>query len=347
MFAMAHEIEEHDGLVLHREAAWHGLGTIVEDAPTPREALVQAGLDWDVVQYPLLADAGEEKINVATHVGNYRRTKDGTPILLGVVGEGYRPIQNAAMADFCTALAEQGDVVRCETAGSIRNGRKVWFLLKGESFSVRKEDEVAPYILVSNGHDGATSFRATPTTVRVVCSNTLHMVIPQKEGKGGVQKVKQCAFVCHHTENIEKRIEEAKAVLGLYGHALDTTREVIDGLAAADVNNEKVKAFFLSCYVKDFEPIPANPKTHTEKNRVWQAQQAWGEYAQRFESEKGLAGTTLWNAFNAYTGWLQNDRTVNVKDAVTARDRRTESRLFGVDADRAHNALTVALSMAT
>jgi hypothetical protein len=155
-------------------------------------------------------------------VANYRADVDHC---LGIVGEGYVPIQNTELADFCEALAEEGDVVRCETAGSIRNGERVWFLLKGESFSVRKKDEVRPYICVSNGHDGWTALRCTPTTVRVVCSNTLHMVIPGKENEAGL-RVKEATFAASHTKLIKNRIEEAKLALQLYGRALDGTREV-------------------------------------------------------------------------------------------------------------------------
>lgn len=38
-----------------REKPWHGLGTIVMDAPTSADALRLAGLDWDVVQEPIYA----------------------------------------------------------------------------------------------------------------------------------------------------------------------------------------------------------------------------------------------------------------------------------------------------
>ena len=129
---MAHEIEQHDGVVLHREKAWHGLGTIVENAPTPLEALQIARLDWSVEQWPLAAqrpDGGY--LPIKTSVANVR---SDVGHLLGIVGDGYQPIQNRDLAEFCTALAEQDDVVKIESAGSIRNGAKVWFLLKGESF---------------------------------------------------------------------------------------------------------------------------------------------------------------------------------------------------------------------
>ena len=37
-----------------REKPWHGLGVVVEDAPSSKDALNLAGLDWRVVQKPLL-----------------------------------------------------------------------------------------------------------------------------------------------------------------------------------------------------------------------------------------------------------------------------------------------------
>ena len=80
---MGHEITEHDNVVLHQKRAWHGLGIVVEDAPTPREALKIAGLDWKVKQKPLMvrSESGD-KIIIDSHVANWRSDTDS---LLGVV----------------------------------------------------------------------------------------------------------------------------------------------------------------------------------------------------------------------------------------------------------------------
>ena len=36
-----------------RETPWHGLGTKVMTAPDSREALIAAGLNWNVIQEPI------------------------------------------------------------------------------------------------------------------------------------------------------------------------------------------------------------------------------------------------------------------------------------------------------
>lgn len=338
---MTHEIEQHDGVVLHAQPAWHGLGTVVADAPTPQEALRIARLDWSVEQWPLSATNGEGiKLAIPEQVMNVRADIRHP---LGVVTTGYKPIQNAELAEFCQLLAEQGDTVKVESAGSIRNGAKVWFLLKGESFSVRKKDEVSPYLLVSNGHDGGTALRCTPTTVRVVCSNTLHMVIPRKEGKKVIAP-QPAKFIANHLGAVADKIEDAKQALGLYGKAMEATRAMINEAAAKNVKTEDIQRFFLECYTRDFGAIAVNPKNAAEEKARQKSQVAFVKFEQRFNAEKSLAGATAWNCFNAYTGWSQNDRTF-WKDPVKEGERRTASKLFGQDAERATLSLVSALSL--
>jgi phage/plasmid-like protein (TIGR03299 family) len=338
------EIESSDGIAMANTGAWHGLGTVVDHAMSVEEALELAGLNRKVIGLPLEATLPDgSKFPVPGWVMN--AYEDRPKHNLGIVGDGYKPIQNSELAEFCQALAKNGDKVQVETAGSIRHGAKVWFLLRGESFSVRKEDEIRPYVCVANGHDGWTAMRATFTNVRVVCSNTLHMVIPKRfagGALGAVDTLKTPSFVLNHTTNVMKRLEEARAALGLYQTALDDTRELMDALAAKEIGREGFEAFFLNAYTAEFGAIPKNPKDKKEENSRDRATAAYRAMQKRFEDEKVLAGATLWNAFNAFTGWVQNDRETGVLTPAKA-ERRAHSKLFGADAERADAAFLLAV----
>ena len=101
-----------------RETPWHGLGTRVMEAPSSKEALGLAGLDWKVVQEPVYTQA-EELIE-----GYKANVRDIDRKVLGVVTNRYRIIQNEEAFGFTDALLGEG--VRYETAGSLQGGRKVW-----------------------------------------------------------------------------------------------------------------------------------------------------------------------------------------------------------------------------
>jgi phage/plasmid-like protein (TIGR03299 family) len=351
---MAHEIEQHDNVVLHRQRAWHGLGIVVEDAPTPLEALTIAGLDWEVVPAPLLASMPDgSKVSCRGHVANVRSDLvgvDDDASILGIVSTHYQAVQNRELAEFCEALAEQDDTVRIESAGSIRNGQKLWFLLKGDSFTVGDdEDVIAPYVCVSNGHDGKTSVRATPTSVRVVCSNTLHMVIPRidDEGRIGRKELEGRSFVCNHVGDMKGKVEEAKQALQLYGRARDEMRGGMDLLADADCTTDAFKQFFLRAYSNTVKPIAATPTTEAERRDYNKAVEGAVKCLSRFTEESDRFGGSMWTAFNAYSGWLQHDRGINYKDPTVKVERRQELSLFGIDSERTSRAFAIALSLAT
>lgn len=55
---MAHDIDQtkqaNGAAVYANTPAWHGLGVVLDHAPTAEEALTAAGLDWTVEKRPLL-----------------------------------------------------------------------------------------------------------------------------------------------------------------------------------------------------------------------------------------------------------------------------------------------------
>ena len=106
-----------------REKPWHGLGRIVAEAPTSKDALKLAGLDWKVVQEPIYT--GLHRV-IEGYKANVR---DSDRKVLGVVSDRYKVVQNADAFSFTDELLGKG--VRYETAGSLQERKKVWRAFEG------------------------------------------------------------------------------------------------------------------------------------------------------------------------------------------------------------------------
>lgn len=152
-----------------RQAPWHGLGVRVEEAPSSQDALRLSGLDWQVVQQAITTTEG---VPIPGYKANLRDTDHQ---VLGVVTDRYRVVQNAEAFAFTDGLLGEG--VRYETAGSLQNGRKIWLLAKLPDKYIIEGDQIDPYLVFSNSHDGSGSIKVAMTPIRVVCQNTLNLAL--------------------------------------------------------------------------------------------------------------------------------------------------------------------------
>lgn len=122
-----------------REKPWHGLGVKVENAPTSKEALIMAGLDWQVVQKPIMTEEGQiidgYKVNI----------RDMDQKVLGVVSNRYKVVQNEDAFAFTDALLGEG--VTYETAGSLADGKRTWMLAVLPHKYIIAGDEITPYLV--------------------------------------------------------------------------------------------------------------------------------------------------------------------------------------------------------
>lgn len=190
-----------------RDVPWHGLGTIVQEAPTSADALKLAGLDWTVRQEEIVY-----KDQKSGYFMNIRETDDK---VLGVVGGRYKPVQNLEAFDFVDELLGEG--VRYETAGSLVTGKRIWLLAKMPDMTILG-DTVIPFMCLTNSHDGFGSLKVCMTPVRVVCQNTLNAALSQAKRMWNVR----------HTGNIGDKLASAKNTLGLaqkYMNALEQEAE--------------------------------------------------------------------------------------------------------------------------
>ena len=178
-----------------RVTPWHGLGTRVEEAPGSKEALVLAGLDWKVVQKPIVTEDG---LPVNGFNANIR---DRDSQVLGVVTNRYKVVQNEDAFAFTDKLLGEG--VTYETAGSLQDGRRTWILAKLPQRYIISGDEITPYLVFMNSHDGTGAIKAAMTPVRVVCQNTLNLALSTAKR----------SWSTNHTGDIKGKLEDARNTL--------------------------------------------------------------------------------------------------------------------------------------
>lgn len=208
-----------------RETPWHGLGTRVIEAPTSKEALVAAGLDWRVIQEPVYTGR-EEQID-----GFRANVRETDRRVLGVVSERYKVIQNEEAFAFTDALLGEG--VRYETAGSLQGGRKVWMLAHMPHEYIISGERISPYLLFSNTHDGSGAVKVALTPIRVVCNNTLNLALTT---------AKRC-WTTIHTGDIKNKMQEAKNTLLLAETYMDSLGKEFENLRMKKLSDKQVMEY--------------------------------------------------------------------------------------------------------
>lgn len=205
-----------------REKPWHSLGTSVENAPTSEDAIRYAGLDWNVEQQPLFLGNGNK---IPDNFANVR-SSDGK--FLGVVGNRYQIVQNTDAFAFTDALLGEG--VKYETAGSLKDGKVIWLLARMPETIQILGDEVAPYLVFTNTHDGSGAVRVTMTNVRVVCNNTLNMALK------GAKRV----WSARHTGSITSKLDDAMETLQFAHNYIEAQKETFEQLHKVKLSDTTV-----------------------------------------------------------------------------------------------------------
>lgn len=226
-----------------RTKPWHGLGTMVEEAPTSREALEAAGLNWQVIQKNLVTDSG---IVVPGFKANLRENDQQ---VLGVVSDRYKVVQNEEAFAFTDALLGEG--VTYETAGSLQNGRRTWILAKLSARYIISGDEVTPYLVFMNSHDGSGSIKAAMTPIRVVCQNTLNLALSTAKR----------SWSTNHTGDIKGKMEDARYTLLYADQYMAELGKAIDKL-----NQQKLSDRQVLEYIDSLFPIIPNPSDQQIRN---------------------------------------------------------------------------------
>lgn len=322
---MAHELSfRQDGTAeafFALKPAWHGLGTVLPHVPDSQEAMKAAGLDWSVNTVPIQTIGGEE---CPDHVATVR-SDNGK--VLGVVGSGYSVVQNHHAFAFLDSLLQDG-IVRYESAGALRDGRIVWALARLPSVT----DEIAPgdnsnrFILFSTSHDGSKRLHAIPTSVRVVCANTLRIATATDVG-------------IRHSGNTDVKLEYAKQYLSQFDAKFTLYRDNARKLAQRQFTPDQAREYIATLFP---EVATAGRSKSIRDNKVQDVRRALVSDRQRIPSIRG----TWWALYNAVSESIDHDTRRDYRK-LHARENKFLNVLEGSGADFKANAFKVALEMAS
>ncbi len=304
---MSAEIQEHDMMFSTMETPWHGLGVVLDSPPSIQEGLKESKLDWDVKKLSLYAKTDKE-----IEVPAQAIMREDTQEILGVVGMSYEPLQNTEAFDIFDPLVSSGDLL-LETAGSLKNGRRVWVLgrINTDGKDVGKDDPVNPYVLLSNSHDGTTAVRFGFTPVRVVCNNTL--TAAERASSSNLIRL-------IHRKGIKENLEELRNMLALSKRSFEASIDAYRWLASRQINQKDLEK-----YVKIiFSDKPEETyKNFTQDDKDRKLTRSENKVIEFFEQGKGsIAGTNWWRGYNAFNEYLLWSRGIKI-------DNRIDSAWFG------------------
>jgi len=314
---MSHAVEQ---MMFVGRTPWHGLGNVLEDNPTISDAIIAAGLDWEVGLKDLVTAGDNIPVNARA---TYRKSDNS---ILGVVGPRYTPLQNKDAFDWFQPFIDANEC-SLHTAGSLHSGQKVWVLaqLNRDNSTIVKNDEVCKFILLSNSHDGTSTIRVGFTPIRVVCANTMAMAHSKTSGSKIIR--------IRHTRSSKTNLDKVRSVMNNVNADFEATAEQFRFLASKSFNQKDVTKFVKVMLEVD-NVLDSDLKTRT-KNSIDEIMALIEGPKQSMEGVRG----TWWAAYNGYNEYL------NYNYGRSA-DNRLDSLWFGVNANDNVKALKTATEFA-
>lgn len=322
---MAHEVES---MFYVGEKPWHGLGVELPDVATAEEALVAAGLNWDVEKVPVYAKVNDVYIPIDDRSAIIR-TDTNDP--LGIVGNVYKPFPNSEAFSFFDNVVQSKEA-KYETAGSLKGGKKIWILARvgGTIRIADSNDLVNEYVLLYNSHDGTSTIEMMITPIRVVCMNTLNVAITRK-GRG---------IKIRHTGRAQERIDEARNALMIVRGFYDEFSETADFLAGVSLKSREELDTYLDLAGFELDDEDDN------KSGLHQARE---KVIELFDFGRGMDENrhSVWNAFNAVVEFVDHDRrTRQTRSFQSPKEARLYSQWFGPGSNIKQKAWKAALQFA-
>ncbi|MDU4251189.1 MULTISPECIES: DUF932 domain-containing protein [unclassified Pseudomonas] len=320
---MAHLIEQ---MAYVGTTPWHGLGNQLTQQQPIEVWQREAGMDWEILESPV-----HFKSDAIGHLGTIHsfpeqkvlyRSDSKAP--LSVVSQRYHTVQPREVLEFYRDLTEVSGY-ELETAGVLKGGRKFWALARtGQGTALKGNDQVNGYLLLATSCDGTLATTATPTTVRVVCNNTLTIAL---DGTSRAIKVP-------HNTRFDPQL--VKKQLGIAVSQWDEFMYRMRTLAERKVKSKEALSF-ITTVLGDSLPTSQQGKTVPNIRAMQKVESLYQGHGRG--SQLDSARGTAWGLLNAVTEFVDHERRAR------SNEYRMDSAWFGQGAQIKQRALDAALRL--
>ena len=299
--------------------AWHGLGARLSQVATAQEAIEAANMGWEV---------GMREVFIQTPSGQFIEVTDKKAVtrmdngkVFGVFSNQYTPLQNRDAFTFFDSVVGAGEAIY-HTAGTLAGGSRIWILAKlPGDLKLSDTDVLERYILLANSHDGSLAVTMKPTTVRVVCNNTLSVALGGETNK---------LFRAVHTSSVMQRVNQARETLGLQEAYFANVMRGIERLADERMTQAAANEFLVELFGQEENREAISTRMQNQIDTV----------GNLFVKGTGNHGVNRWDMLNAVTEFVDHKRT---KDD----DKRLDAAWFGGGKDLKQKAWNLLLPAGT
>ena len=321
---MSHQIEK---MAYVGATPWHQLGNQLPAKQSIDVWAQQAGMNWNIceTQVRYMTEQAGSLGSIMSFDEQKVLYRSDTKAPLSVVSSRYQVVQPKAVLEFYRDLTEVSGF-ELETAGVLKEGKKFWALAKtGKETSLKGNDLVKGYILLATSCDGTLATTATPTTVRVVCNNTLTVAL---HGASGAIKVP-------HSTSFDAQF--VKTQLGIAVSQWDSFMYRMKTLSERKVKSHESMNYFLKvmCQTDGHSDPAAGLMNESALKKVQSLYDGQGK-----GSELASAHGTAWGLLNAVTEFVDHERKAK------NQDYRLDSSWFGAGAALKQRALDYAMQLA-
>lgn len=319
---MAHAVQS---MAYVGEAPWHSLGNALPAKQSIEVWAREAGMDWTICESPVrfLTDQVGALGTIHSYEDHKVLYRSDTKSPLSVVGRRYQVVQPKEVLEFYRDLSEVSGF-ELETAGVLKEGRKFWALARtGKETALKGNDVVKGYLLLATSCDGTLATTATPTTVRVVCNNTLSIAL-----NGAAHAIKVPHSTSFDAQAVKKQLGIAVSQWDGFMYRMKT-------LAECKVKSHEAMNYFLKVLCASDGQDPSGALTNERAlKKVQELYDGHGRGA-----ELGAAKGTAWGLLCSITEFVDHERRAR------SQEYRLDSAWFGQGAQLKQRALDAALQM--